>query len=314
MDKYPLVTIITPVYNQSKYVGETIESVLSQDYCNLEYLVINDGSTDNTTEVLQRYTNRINWKTHQNIGETATVNLGAKQAKGEIIGIVNSDDPLLPGAINEMVKFFLHQPELIVVYPDWQMIDAEGKVIEIVKTFNYNYQNMLRWHYCLPGPGALIKKELFLSIGGRDPNFRFVADYDFWLRAGLLGNFARIPKVLASYRRYDESTTSAMRGIEMAEEHIRLVNKIYSLPNLPDDLISIKNEAFSSANYIAGVVCGSNTKRKTSYFLSAIKYSPKKYFGEYRFRILEILFGIFISPRMRKVIKKLPFLVFRNKV
>ena len=304
MIEYPLVSIITPVYNQANYVGETIESVLSQDYENLEYIVIDDGSTDNTVEVLKKYSGRIHWETRKNKGETATVNEGVSKARGEIIGIVSSDDPLLPGAIKEMVKVFIEQPDLIIVYPDWLMIDAEGKVIEKIVTFDYNYANMLRWHHCMPGPGTLIKKSVFQALGGRDPQFRFVADFDFWLCAGLIGPFARIPKTLASYRWYAGGASSASKGVTMAEEHIRLVNKIFSLPNFPKNLLRLKNEAFSSANYIAGVVCGDNRPLKRKYYLSAIRYAPVKYLGEYRNRNAEIQNAFIQSGFLRRMFKR----------
>jgi glycosyltransferase involved in cell wall biosynthesis len=304
MIEYPLVSIITPVYNQANYIGETIESVLSQDYENLEYIVIDDGSTDNTVEILKKYSDRIHWETRENKGETATVNEGVSKAKGEIIGIVSSDDPLLPGAIKEIVKVFVEQPDLIIVYPDWLMIDAEGKVIEKIVTFDYNYANMLRWHHCMPGPGTLIKKSVFQTLGGRDPQFRFVADFDFWLCAGLIGPFARIPKTLASYRWYAGGASSASKGKTMAEEHIRLVNKIYSLPNLPKNLLRLKNEAYSSANYIAGAVCGDNQPLRRKYYLAAIKYAPFKYLGEYRKRNTEIFQAFYTPKSCRKMIKR----------
>ena len=301
----PLVSIITPVYNQASYIGETIESVLSQDYPNLEYIVIDDGSTDNTVEVLKKYSDRIHWETRGNKGETATVNEGVLKAKGEIIGIVNSDDPLLQGAIKEVVKLFEEQPDVIVVYPDWLMIDAEGKVIEKIVTYDYNYNNMLRWHHCMPGPGTLIKKSVFQTLGGRDPQFRLVADFDFWLCAGLIGPFARIPKTLASYRWHASGATSALQGKAMAEEHIRLVNKIYSLPDLPKNLLQFKNEAYSSANYIAGVVCGDNRPLKRKYYLAALRYAPHKYLGEYRKRSAEIMLAFFAPNVFHKIIRRL---------
>jgi glycosyltransferase involved in cell wall biosynthesis len=287
--EYPLVTIITPAYNQAEYVGETIESVLSQDYCNLEYIVVNDGSTDNTAEILQKYSGHLQWETHKNIGESATVNESVMKAKGELIGIVSSDDPLLPGAIKEMVRVFEKQPNLLVAYPDWKMIDAEGKTIRTIITFDYDYKNMLRWHHCMPGPGTLFKKEIFLSIGGRDPKFRYVADFDFWLRAGLIGSFARVPKFLASYRLHAGGASSFAKGEKMAEEHILMINKLYSTPNLPQDLLHIKEEAYSSANYIAGVVCGDNKILRRKYYISALSHAPNKYFCEYRRRTVEIL-------------------------
>ena len=305
IDQLPLVSIITPAYNRADYLEEVILSVLNQGYPNIEYIVLDDGSIDNTVDLLKKYTNRIFWETQKNIGETLTVNKGINKAKGEIIGIVNSDDPLLPGAIKEIVQMFQEQPDLFVIYPDWNMIDAEGHLIETISTYEYDYKNMVRWHHCIPGPGTLFKRELIISLGGRDPSFRFVADYDFWLRAGLIGPFARIPKILATFRWYAGGVSSASKGKEMAEEHIRLVNKIFFLPNLPINIKKLKNEAYSSANYVAGVVCGENYSLKKKYYLQALKYSPIKYLGEYRRRAGEMMRVFFPSlfPKIRRVLK-----------
>lgn len=290
MINLPLVSVITPTYNRADYIVETIESVLSQSYPNLEYIVLDDGSKDNSKEILTKYNGRITWESHFNMGEVRTVNKGFEMAGGEIIGIVNSDDPLLPDAIANIVKFMIERPEVGVVYPDWNLIDAEGKIIEHIQTFDYSYINMLRWHHCMPGPGTFFRKKIVLSLHGRDPQFRYVSDLDFWLRAGLITEIARIPKTLATFRVHSASASISQTNEKMAEEHLRLVNKVYSLPNITDEIIKVKREAYSSAYYIAGCVCRScDLKGRRNYFLKALKYCPHKYVGEYRNRIIEAI-------------------------
>jgi glycosyltransferase involved in cell wall biosynthesis len=285
----PLVTVITPAYNRADYVGEVIESVLNQDYPNLEYIVLDDGSTDRTWETVQRYADRIVAVSHTNRGETRTVNAGLARAHGEIVGIVNSDDPILPGLIQAAVETLESDKTLVVAYPDWNMIDANGGVIEHIRTDDYSYVDMLRRHHCVPGPGAFFRKELADALGGRDPQFRYIADFDFWLRAGLVGPFRRIPQTLATFRWHAGGASSGGVGLAMAEEHIRLVRKIYSLPNLPRSASKVHREAFSSAYYIAGVVSGSPSVQREAYFLNALAWRPDKYLFEYRTRLREIL-------------------------
>ena len=218
----PLVSVITPAYNRAVYLEETIMSVLSQDYPNLEYLVLDDGSTDNTRDVAAKYVGRIIFSSHPNMGETRTVNKGFAMATGSIIGVVNSDDPLLPGAVAQIVDTMIKEPEVIVAYPDWDMIDAEGYRFGHRQTFEYDYVNMVRWFHCVPGPGAFFRHSLMKELGGRDEQFRYVADFDFWLRAGLIGPFKRVPKTLATFRSHSDSTSSKARGRLMAVEHVRL--------------------------------------------------------------------------------------------
>jgi len=295
--QFPIITVITPTYNRADYLVETIDSVLSQGYPNLEYIVLDDGSLDNTREVLAWYQGRLTWESHANMGETRTVNKGFEMAHGEIIGVVNSDDPLLPGALAITAQYMLEHPEIGVVYPDWDMIDGKGRLIENQVTFEYSYINMLRWHHCLPGPGAFFRKEVVIALGGRDPQFRYVADYDFWLRAGLINQFARIPQTLATFRMHSGSASSNQTNEKMAEEHITLINKIYGFPNLPREVLEIKQEAYSSAYYIAGVVCqeGALGVRK-KYFRKAFTLMPLKYFTEYRNRLLDVIIPVQFSP------------------
>lgn len=286
-NKFPLVTVITPVYNQEKFLEETMLSVLEQDYPNIEYIVLDDGSVDNTLDIIKKYCGRIRWTTHRNMGETATVNKGFHMSNGEIVGVVNSDDPLLQGAISRIVQFMASKEELLVVYPDWNMIDSSGGVIRSYTTSEYSYYDMIRKHHCLPGPGVFFRRSVLDKVKGRDPQLHFVADFDFWLRVGLLGQFARIPETLATFRVHQGSSTFSCQGMEMAAEHIQLIKKIYLLPDMPDSVMMVKAEAFSSACYVAGCVCGNKSFfTKAKYFFSAIYSAPLMYFGEYKGRLL----------------------------
>lgn len=290
----PLVTVITPAYNRASYLDETILSVLNQDYPHLEYIVLDDGSTDDTLRVIRKYEDRIRWDTHKNMGETRTVNKGFSMAKGEIIGVVNSDDPLLPDSIRKIVKFMAAREELVVVYPDWDMIDSHGEIVKHFKAFEYRYVDMIRKHFCLPGPGAFFRRAVVDQLKGRDPQFRYVADLDFWFRAGLMGPFMRIPETLATFRVHAHSATVSHKGTAMADEHITLIEKFYSLPDIPETVLKVRKEAYSSANYVAGCACGEwAVFAKAKFFLKALSLAPLKYFGEYRKRLLVMLLSLF---------------------
>ena len=123
----PTVSIVTPAYNQADYLAETIDSVLAQDYPNLEYLVLDDGSTDTTPEVLQRYDGRLNWERHANMGQSSTLNKGWSQARGTYLGYLSSDDRLLPHAVSRLVDALDSHPEVSVVYCDFNLIDKHGR-------------------------------------------------------------------------------------------------------------------------------------------------------------------------------------------
>lgn len=286
MKKYPLVTIITPTYNRAPFLEETIKSVLAQDYKNIEYIILDGQSTDNTLEVVKKFKGKIVWDSHKNMGEVKAVNKGFSMAHGEIIGIVNSDDPLLPGAISEIVNFMVANPKIIGVYTDWIKTDKDGKEIEKVILPDYNYEYMLRKHNCTPGPATFYRKIIVDKLKGRDDRFKYVSDFDFWLRAGLMGKFARIPKFLTTFRVHPEAATIKNKGFVMAMEHINLLNKIFSLPNLPPNIEKIKSEAYEKACEAARICGGDNIVTKILISLVSLYYSPFPYLKEFiRYRL-----------------------------
>ncbi len=270
----PLVTVITPAYNRASYLDETIRSVLGQDYPNLEYIVLDDGSTDNTREVLGQYDGRISWETHPNMGETGTVNKGFGLARGEIVVVVNSDDPLLPGAVRTAVDFMQAHPRVLVAYPDWNFIGPKSEVMEHIRVREYDYRFMVGHHFCTPGPGAFIRRRAIEAAGGRDPSFRYVADFEFWLRVARHGTLARIPATLATFRVHPSSASVSDRGEQMAQEHIRLVEHVYAAPGLPPEILKVRRQAFAWANYAAAATSGRSRRRAARYYCRALGYYP----------------------------------------
>jgi glycosyltransferase involved in cell wall biosynthesis len=281
VDMLPLVSIITPAYNRASYLDETIQSILDQDYPRIEYIVLDDGSTDNTKEVLEKYTGRIIWETHPNMGETCTVNKGWSMSHGDIVTVVNSDDPILPGAVSEAVTFMQAHPDILVAYPDWNMIGPDSKFLEHYQTREYDYLYMLRRHHCTPGPGAFIRHKAFEMTGMRSPEFRYVADFEYWLRLGLYGKFAHIPKTLATFRVHPDSTTVSHRGKAMADEHIRLMNQFYSSPDLPPEVHKVRAEAFSWAHLVAATACGPARREARKHLIKSIRYAPLSFLVDF---------------------------------
>jgi len=271
----PLVSIITPCYNQALYLEETIQSVLKQDYPHIEYIVLDDGSTDNTREILSHYTGRIVWESHPNMGEARTVNKGLTMAEGDILAVVNSDDPLRPSAVSSAVEFLQAHPDVLVAYPDWDLIGPDGEVIQHIQVNEYDFFHMLRRHHCTVGPGAFIRRTALDLVGGRDPQFQYVSDFDFWLRLGLHGRFARIPLTLATFRKHPGSATESRKSKQMAEEHVRVVEKLYSTQNLPEEVRRCRREAMSYAHFEAALCCGNEWRRALGHLLRSLCYYPQ---------------------------------------
>jgi glycosyltransferase involved in cell wall biosynthesis len=279
----PLVSIVTAAYNAAPYLEETIESVLDQDYPLLEYIVLDDGSTDGTRELIERYDDRLTWGSHPNMGEARTVNKGFAMSHGDLVAVVSADDPLLPGIVATMVEWLAERPEVLVAYPDWEMIDERSEVIQHIRTFDYSYRDMVRWHHCLPGPGAFIRRSAIDAVGGRDPHFRYVGDMDFWFQAGLFGPFSRVPQTLARYRHHAAAASVSKTGALMAREHMEMTDKLFARKDLPWSVRRLRAEAYSSSHWIAGCVAGnSEPELRRRHWRRAFLYAPHKYFGEYR--------------------------------
>lgn len=218
---YPLVSIVTPAYNQAEYLAETIDSVLAQDYPNIEYIVLDDGSTDETPAVLQRYDGRVRHERHPNMGQANTLNRGWEMARGSLIGYLSSDDRLEPNAISKLVKAMSERPDAAVAYCDFQLIDAQGRGFRTVQAEEFSQERLCVDLVCQPGPGALFRREVFDRTGGWAGHLRHVPDFEFWLRASRLGPFVRVPHVISHYRIHEGSAsfrpTTAERSMEIVK-------------------------------------------------------------------------------------------------
>jgi glycosyltransferase involved in cell wall biosynthesis len=250
----PLVSIVTPAYNAGPYIEETLESVLAQDYEPLELILVDDGSTGDTLTRLAPYLDRIRLIRQENGGEAAAVNRGVAAAQGEILGIVNADDPILPGLVATAVAALAADSALQGVYPDWLKIDAAGLVMEEMQAPEYDYRVLLGQHLCMIGPGCLFRRDGLAGEPPRDPRFRYTGDFHQWLRMGLRGPFARIPATFATWRHHEAGASQARRDREMAANKIDAVRDILDRAELPEGLVRLRGEAMSTAYYIAAVL------------------------------------------------------------
>ncbi len=224
-EKIPL-TVITPVYNGEDYIAETIESVLrlSREY-HFDYVVVDDGSTDATWEIVQKYSRELRGFHQENKGEASAVNFGINLAIGDYCIIVNHDDPLFTAELfSASVKILESDVNLVATYPDWFLIDKSGVEIEVRQTKEYSITELAGFSNCLPGPGACFRKADALLAGGRNAKYRFVSDYDFWLRLSRYGDFKRICKPLAQWRLHGNSTSVRNNSLEMAFERIDVIS------------------------------------------------------------------------------------------
>ena len=229
------VSLITPVYNQCEYLAATIESVLAQDYAALEYLVIDDGSSDGSLELARRYEaahpGRLRVLTQANAGQAATLNRGWAMSQGELIGYLSSDDTLEPGAISALVQALEQHPACSVAYGDFRLMDAAGHCFRDVQAEDFDERRLTVDLVCQPGPGALMRRSVFLSEGGWDAGLRQVPDFEFWMRASRHGAFVRVPQLLARYRVHEGSASFRPVSTERCDEIATVVGRYWQSGN-----------------------------------------------------------------------------------
>lgn len=198
-DWAPLVSIVTPTYNQAQYLEETIASVLGQDYAHVEYIVINGGSTDNTEEILSRFEGRLKAHTQANEGQTASINRGFQMACGEIVAWLNSDDTyVFRTTLTEVVDAFGRMPEVDVVYGDAALISGDGRLLKILCTPTFHYEWLIRGCRIIQ-PSAFFRRRV-IEAELLDPSVSIAMDYEYWLRVGRRFRFRHVPRLWATDR------------------------------------------------------------------------------------------------------------------
>ena len=250
MEQTPLVSIVIPAYNHARYLDEAIRSVLRQDYPRVELLVLDDGSTDGTRAVLEKYGTAFHWETQPNMGQSATLNKGWQRARGEILGYLSADDALMPDAVRASVACLQEHPEAVLTYPDFNLINPDSQVMREVQAPEYDYYQMVVEIVCPPGPGAFFRRRAFEAAGGWDVDLRQIPDYEFWLRLALQGPFRRIPRVLASFRAHEESQSFARSDERKAEEPRRVLAAYLARPDVPAAVAQARRQALGQAHLL----------------------------------------------------------------
>ena len=228
------VSIITPSFNQGNFIAKTIESVITQAYAPLEYVVMDGGSVDNTVAVLKQYHDQLTYVSETDRGQGHAVNKGIMQTTGDMIGWLNSDDIYYPSAIKKVCQFFAAHPDVDVVYGEANQIDRDNKVFDRYPTESWNLERLKRRCF-VSQPATFFRRRVIAKYGLLDEQLQFCMDYEYWLRLALHGaKFAYLPDILAGTRIYAETKSS--RGYLSA--HLEAVNMLQkSLGYIPSDWI-----------------------------------------------------------------------------
>lgn len=234
---HPKISIITPSYNQGKFIKETIESVLSQNYPNLEYWIIDGGSKDETLRILKSYGNKIRWISEKDKGQVYAINKGLRKVNGDIISYLNSDDLYLPNTLNTVAEYFLSNPQAKWISGDYFIIDEKGKKIQ---SYIASYKNYLRKkptfeRLCIANyivqPSTFFHREIVKEIGFFDESLRYCMDFDYWMRIIRKYPLPVLKNHFSLFRIHRKSKGGSQYEKQFQEEH-KIVKKYTKKPLL----------------------------------------------------------------------------------
>jgi len=226
----PTISIVTPSFNQGRFIERTIRSVLTQGIPDVEYFIADGGSTDGTLGILNQYGDRLSFVSERDGGQADAVNKGITATAGEIIGWLNSDDVYYPGAVSAVLVYFTAHPDVDVVYGDACHVDENDQILEPYYTEDWDYERLKEICF-LCQPAVFFRRRLVAKAGLLDKHLSYCMDYEYWLRLGVLTRFARIPAVLAGSRMYQANKTLGARVSVHREINDMLLRTIGDVPD-----------------------------------------------------------------------------------
>ncbi|VXD18796.1 Glycosyl transferase [Planktothrix serta PCC 8927] len=240
----PRISVVIPAYNCDRYIGQAVESILNQTYSADEIIVVDDGSQDNTRQVLQPYSDSIRYVYQPNQGVSVARNQGLSLARGEFIVFLDADDIFLPDKLETQLAIFEKQPQLGLVQSGWRRVNKQGETLTEATPWDYvpelNLEMWLRWKPLGTMGTLMFRREWLLEVEGFEPGLAHGEDVDLILRLALLGcESAWLRQSTVCYRQHDRNT---MRdGISQAKSINYVLDKFFNLPNIPLEIQLIEN-------------------------------------------------------------------------
>lgn len=245
----PRVTIVTPSFQQGAYIGATIESVLGQTFQDIQYLVIDGGSSDETLNVLRGIRDtRLSWTSEADRGQSHAINKGMEKARGEFLSYLNSDDLLMPESVAEVVEFFNMNPDVDLITRDCLVIDENGRTTGVQYGGPIDVKALLTGASTPQQPGTFWRRSVLEQVGLFDEDRHYVMDYDFWVRVALAGFKGQyIPGIGAAFRIH--STSKSGIGNGFLQDKRAVFAKVFSRPDLPNEVLALQEDAYAFVDW-----------------------------------------------------------------
>lgn len=242
----PLVSIVTPSYNQAAYLEAAIRSVLAQDYTPLEYLIVDGASQDGSLQIIQRYTGRLAWWVSEpDRGQAEAINKGFQHARGDIVAWLNSDDVYLPGAVRSAVDALQANPQAGMVYGEAVTIDSAGRPLNRLAFGDWGLRELMNFRVICQ-PAVFMRRALLEKAGYLDDSFHYMLDHHLWLRMARLAPVVHVPQLWAADRHHPAAKNVA-QAAGFGQETLRLVDWMRGQPDLAEHLRADRRHVLGGA-------------------------------------------------------------------
>jgi glycosyltransferase involved in cell wall biosynthesis len=299
------ISIITPSYNQSRFLEQTIRSVLEQGIPSIEYFVMDGGSTDSSVEIIRKYQNQLaGWVSEKDQGQADAINKGLKAANGEIVAWLNSDDFYLPGAIQTALDAFREHPAVGLVYGDVLSVDGEGHSFNLQRFRQASLADLLSFRI-ISQPAVFMRRTVLEQAGLLDASYHCLLDHHLWLRIARLAPIYYIPKTLAAARYHPEAKNLA-RPTEFGREAWRIVAWLRATPEFSPVFEQHKARILGGAYRFDAfyLLDGGFYRESLRAYAQAFRYNPPVVLREFH-RVLYALLAPLGLQRLRTFYTKL---------
>ncbi|MBL8062881.1 MAG: glycosyltransferase [Anaerolineales bacterium] len=241
-----LVSIITPSYNQARYLEQTILSVLEQDHPRIEYIVVDGASTDGSVEIIKKYAGRLAyWESAKDHGQADAINKGFARVTGEVVAWLNSDDYYLPGTISAAVKVFEENPDVVLVYANMLAVDEKGQTFNTLTYKQLTLEDLLCFQI-IGQPAVFMRRSALQKTSGLDLTFHFLLDHLLWIKIAKHGRILHVNHTWSAARYHAEAKNVA-KAAEFGREAFRILETIAQDKDLAATLHKIDRRAHASA-------------------------------------------------------------------
>lgn len=284
----PAISVVTPSFNQQRYLEKTLLSVLNQSYPAAEYFVMDGGSSDGSLEIIEKYQDRITgWVSAADSGQADAINQGFARCTGEVFAWINSDDFYLRGAFQKAAEFFRDQPEVDLVYGDVISVDESEKVINVMQFSSYDRNDLLTFHI-ISQPGVFFRRSAWERAGGLDLSYRLMLDHELWIRMMKTGKMAYLPIPLAAARFHDEAKNIA-QAAGFGKEAFRIINVLERDEGMPSERQLMSGAFLVDAFYLSNA---GHPAEALSQYWQAFKLNPDRTLRDWRRIVLTVLMKI----------------------